>query len=40
MKTLNVTTPTENKKKVHFINFTDTKRIQWDRFRRYGLYAS
>ncbi|MFD0762181.1 hypothetical protein ACFQZW_08810 [Lutibacter aestuarii] len=40
MKTLNLNTLQEHKKKVHFINFTNTKRLQWDKFRRYGLYAS
>lgn len=40
MKTLNVTLPEQHKKKTVFINFTNTKRIQWDRFRRYGLNAS
>lgn len=37
MKTLGVITGQENKKKAIFINFTNTKRIQWDRYRRYGL---
>ncbi len=38
MKTLDVNTGQENKKKTLFINFTNTKRIQWNRFRRYGIY--
>jgi hypothetical protein len=40
MKTLNSNLGQENKKKVVFVNFTNTKRLQWDRYRRYGLYAS
>ncbi|SNR36184.1 hypothetical protein [Lutibacter flavus] len=40
MKTLNLTTQENKKKKVIMVNYTNTKRIQWDRFRRYGLYAS
>ncbi|REE81722.1 hypothetical protein BX611_1258 [Lutibacter oceani] len=39
MKTLNLTSPEQKKKKTHIVNYTNTKRIQWDRFRRYGLYA-
>ena len=34
MNTLNL--EQENKKKVIFINFTNTKRLQWNNFRRYG----
>jgi hypothetical protein len=37
MKTFNLTLADRNKKKAVIINFTNTKRIQWDRFRRYGL---
>jgi hypothetical protein len=40
MKTLNANLGQENKKKVVFVSFTNTKRLQWDGFRRYGLYAS
>jgi len=39
MKTINLSTPAENRKKVVFINFTNTKRLQWNRFRRFGLNA-
>ena len=39
MKTLNLTSPEQKKEKNHIVNFSNTKRIQWDRFRRYGLYA-
>ena len=39
MKSLNLITPELKKKKTHIINYTNTKRIQWDRFRRYGLYS-
>lgn len=38
MKTLDVINGQDNKRKVVFINFTNSKRIQWDRFRRYGMY--
>ena len=40
MKTLNQNLPETQSKKVHIINFSNTKRLQWDRYRRYGLYAS
>ena len=36
MTTLNLNLPQENKKKVVFINFSNTKRLQWSKFRRYG----
>jgi len=36
MTTLNIDLPQQNKKKVVFINFTNTKRLQWNKFRRYG----
>ncbi len=39
MKTLNLTLAEQKKKRAVIINFTNTKRIQWDRFRRYGLHA-
>jgi len=38
MKTLNAHSGQENKKKVAFISFKNTKRLQWDTYRRYGLY--
>ncbi|SFS34498.1 hypothetical protein SAMN04488006_0839 [Lutibacter maritimus] len=40
MKTLEQNLPQQNTKKVHLVNFSNTKRLQWDRYRRYGLYAS
>ena len=40
MKTLNANLGQENKKIIVFVNFKNTKRLQWDRYRRYGLYAS
>jgi hypothetical protein len=36
MTTLNYNLPEETKKKVLFVTFTNTKRLQWSRFRRYG----
>ncbi|VAW23657.1 hypothetical protein MNBD_BACTEROID04-1644, partial [hydrothermal vent metagenome] len=33
MTTLNIDLPQQNKKKVVFINFTNTKRLQWNKFR-------
>jgi len=40
MKTTNLTTGQETKKSVLFINYSNTKRMQWDKYRRYGLYNS
>jgi hypothetical protein len=40
MKTLNQNLPQENTKQVHLVNYSNTKRLQWDRFRRYGIYSS
>lgn len=36
MTTLNLDLAQENKKKVLFVTFTNTKRLQWSKFRRYG----
>jgi len=36
MKTLDYTTNQENKKKVIFVNFTNTRRLQWDKYRRFA----
>jgi len=36
MKTLDLTTAQENKKSIIFINFSNTKRVQWNKYRRYG----
>ena len=38
MKTLNNSLPQEDKKKIYFVNFTNAKRVKWDKYRRYGLY--
>ena len=37
MTTLNLNLATENKPKVLFVNFTNSKRLQWSKYRRYGL---
>jgi len=36
MTTLNQKTATENKPKLMFVNFSNTKRSQWSKFRRYA----
>ncbi len=36
MAVLNLNTQQENKKKILFVNYTNTKRLQWDNHRRYG----
>jgi len=36
MTTLKLNTATENKSKPIFVNFANTKRTQWSKFRRYG----
>lgn len=36
MTTLNLSTATENKSKTLFVTFTNTKRLQWSKYRRYG----
>jgi hypothetical protein len=36
MKTLHVNTAKENKGKLIFISFTNTKRAQWSKYRRYA----
>lgn len=40
MKTTNLNNGQGNKKQVIFVNFTNTKRLQWDRFRRYGIFTA
>lgn len=40
MKTLDLNLQENKKKRAIQIDFSNTKRVQWDRFRRYGLYAS
>ena len=37
MTTLNLNVPQENKKRVIYVNFTNTKRLQWNQFRRYAI---
>lgn len=37
MTTLNLNTGTENKQRTIFVNFANTKRLQWSSYRRYGL---
>ena len=37
MTTLNINLEQENRKKTVFVNFENTKRLQWSKFRRYGL---
>ena len=36
MTTLNLNQPQENKKRTVFVNFTNTKRLQWSKYRRFG----
>lgn len=36
MTILKLNLPQQNRKKISFINFTNTKRLQWNKFRRYG----
>jgi len=36
MTTLNLNSAQESKKRTVFVNFTNTKRLQWNTFRRYG----
>lgn len=40
MKTTDLNQAEKNKKNVPFASFTATKRIQWDRYRRYGISVS
>ncbi len=40
MKTSKLNSNQENKKKAILINFRASKRIQWDTYRRYGLYSA
>ena len=37
MKTQVLQTPESNKRKANFINLHNTKRIQWNSYRRYAL---
>jgi len=36
MKTLDLTSEQVNKKSTLFIDFSNTKRVQWNKYRRYG----
>lgn len=36
MTTLNLNVATENKPKILFVSFTNSKRMQWSKYRRYG----
>lgn len=40
MKTTDLNQSEKSKKNVTFANFTSTKRVQWDRYRRYGIFVS
>ncbi len=40
MKTTNLNSSEKNKKNVPFANFTSVKRVQWDKYRRYGIFVS
>lgn len=37
MKTTDLNKSENHKKNVAFADFTSTKRLQWDRYRRYGI---
>ena len=36
MNAFSLNNPNENKKKVTFVNFKETKRLRWSEYRRYG----
>ena len=36
MTTLNLNTAVENTPRTIFVTFTDSKRLQWNKYRRYG----
>jgi hypothetical protein len=40
MKTTDLNTSEKSKKNAPFANFTSTKRVQWDKYRRYGIFVS
>lgn len=40
MKTTDLNQSEKSKKNVRFANFTSTKRLQWDKYRRYGIFVS
>lgn len=39
MKTTDLNQPEKSKKNVPFASFTETKRSQWDKYRRYGIFV-
>jgi hypothetical protein len=40
MKATDLNTSEKSKKNVLFSTFTSTKRVQWDKYRRYGIFVS
>jgi len=40
MKTTDLNQSEKNKKHVHFASLSSTKRIQWNNYRRYGMFVS
>lgn len=40
MKTTDLNQSEKNKKNIAFVSFTSTKRLQWDKHRRYGIFVS
>lgn len=40
MKTTDLNTSEKSKKNVPFASLTATKRSQWDKYRRYGIFVS
>jgi hypothetical protein len=40
MKTTDLNQSEKSKKNSAFANFTTTKRVQWDKHRRYGIFVS
>ncbi|HEY9221775.1 MAG TPA: hypothetical protein VIO43_09405 [Lutibacter sp.] len=40
MKTTDLNQLEKNKKNIAFASFATTKRIQWDKYRRYGVFVS
>jgi hypothetical protein len=40
MKTTDLNPSEKNKKNIAFASFTTTKRLQWDKYRRYGVFVS
>ncbi|MDD3721100.1 MAG: hypothetical protein PHW92_01240 [Lutibacter sp.] len=40
MKTTGLNQTEKNKKNIAFESFSTTKRLQWDKYRRYGMFVS